>query len=299
MLNILMSTYNGERYIEEQLNSIFEQTYKDFHLYIRDDGSVDNTVQEIKDYVKKNQLGERVTFVVGENIGFCKSFFELLNMSKRGDYWAFCDQDDYWYPDKLKLSVQWMEGKEDKNIPLLYHSGFEVGNQDFSEKTVYKMPKIKYHFYQSLVSNIFFGFSMVINKPLYDRLIMANPDVIKYHDWFAAMITAAFGYHHASHQVMAIHRQHEDNSSPLYFFKKIPDGLKLLGGDDFYTRNAREFKRLFGEELSAKDYEVLEWFQNEEYSFGTAIKKAFYPHRWNPQLPVELVLRFLMLIGRI
>ena len=299
LLNILISTYNGANFIEEQLDSIFSQTYQDFYVYIRDDGSTDNTVTIISEYVEKHRLNERVTLISGDNIGFSQSFFALLHMAKDGDYWAFCDQDDVWLPDKLRLAVHWMEGKENQEIPLLYHSGFQLGNADLSEKTVYRQQKFKYCFSNSITSNLFFGFAITINRPLYERLLLANPEVIKYHDWFAAMITAAFGYYHSSHQISAIHRQHKDNSSPLFFFSKIPHGIRLLKGDLFYTRNAREFMRLFGEELSEKDREILSWFLNERYSLKTACKKAFYLHRWNPQLLVELVLRGLMLIGKV
>lgn len=299
MLNVLISTYNGARFIKEQLDSIFQQTYQDFHVYIRDDGSGDDTVAVVSGYIKERCLQERITLVSGSNIGFCQSFFELLNMSKEGEYWAFCDQDDIWLPDKLKLAIHWMEGKEDQTIPLLYHSGFQLGNADLSERTVYQSKKFNYQFYNSITSNQFFGFAVTINRPLYERLILANSKEIKYHDWFAAMITAAFGYYHCSHQVAAVHRQHKDNASPLFFFKKIPHGIRLLKGDMFYTRNAREFMRLFGEELSDDDKEVLSWFLNEGYSFRKSIKKAFFPHRWNPQLSVEIILRGLMLIGRV
>lgn len=299
MLNILISTYNGENFIEEQLDSIFSQTYQDFHVYIRDDGSVDNTVTIISNYINKHTLSEHITMVAGNNIGFCPSFFELLYMAKDGDYWAFCDQDDVWLPDKLRLAVQWMEGKENQEIPLLYHSGFQLGNADLSEKTLYRPREFNYCFSNSITSNLFFGFAITINRSLYERLLLANPKEIKYHDWFAAMITAAFGYYHSSHQVGAIHRQHKDNSSPLFFIKKLPHGFRLLKGDMFYTRNAREFMRLFGDDLAESDRELLSWFLNDRYSFKIACKKAFYPHRWNPQLPVELVLRGLMLIGKV
>lgn len=299
MVNILISTYNGEKYIKEQLDSIFAQTYQDFHIYIRDDGSTDGTVDEIVQYQCKASYRDRMTLIRGENVGFSKSFFALLKEAHEGDYWAFCDQDDVWYPDKLKLAVHWMEGKADRKIPLLYHSGFELGNADLSEKQIYAPHAFPYQFYNAITSNIFFGFSITINRFLYEELILADPAVIKYHDWFASMIVAAFGYYHLSHQVMAVHRQHEDNASPLFFFKKVPHGIKLLKGDMFYTRNAREFMRLFGEELSEEDRVILSWFCKEKYSFITACKKAFYPHRWNPQLPVEMVLRGLMLIGKI
>ena len=299
MVNILLSTYNGARYIEEQLESIRTQTYSNYHVYIRDDGSTDETVEVIHQFIKKYAMEEKITLTQGENVGFCKSFFLLLNQAKTGNYWAFCDQDDVWYPDKLKLAVDWMQGKEEQDIPLLYLSAFELANEDLSEREVYKTKNFAYRFENSITSNLFFGFATMINRRLYERLILANPEMIKYHDWFSAMIVAAFGYYHISHHISAVHRQHEDNSSPLVFLKKIPHGIRLLKGDCFYTKQAQEFMRLFGQELTPEQREVLGWFTNQKYSFTTACKKAFYPHRWNPQLPVELVLRVLMLVGKI
>lgn len=299
MINILISTYNGAAYIEEQLDSIFMQVYQEFQVFIRDDGSTDNTIEVIEQYIQINGLSDRIILVCGENIGFCKSFFELLLMTSEGDYWAFCDQDDRWYPDKLRLAVEWMEGQKNKDIPLLYHSGFELGNADMTKRTPYHPQYFHYEFYNSITSNIFFGFSTTINRGLYERLILADPGVIKYHDWFAAMITAAFGKYHLSGQVEAVHRQHKNNSSPLFFVKKIPHGIKLLKGDTFYTNNAREFMRLFGDELDASDKQILAWFVQTQYSFNTALKKTFYPKRWNPQLSVELILRGLMLVGKL
>ena len=140
---------------------------------------------------------------------------------------------------------------------------------------------------------------MVINRELYDRLIRADFDQIKYHDWFAAIIVSAFGKYVFSEEIEAVHRQHENNASPLYFLKKIPDGIRLLRGDDFYTRNAREFDRLFLSEMDDGQKEICTLFINEKYSLKTAVKKTFYPKRWNMSLSVEFILRALMLIGKI
>lgn len=298
MVNILISTYNGESYIVEQLNSIEEQTYKDYHVYIRDDGSVDRTVQVIQDYVEQKSLWDKYTIAAQENIGFCRSFGELLAISSDGDYWAFCDQDDYWYPDKLENAVKWME-KENQNIPLLYHSRIDIGNEDLSEKYAYPVSEFHYSFDTAFTSNIFFGFATVINRELYERLVKVDFEKIKYHDWFAAIIVTAFGKYQISESPEAVHRQHRSNTSPLYFLKKIPDGLKLLKGDDFYTRNAREFYRLFANELDDEKKEFCKMFLNEKYDIRTAFHKAFYPKRWNPQWKVEIVIRLLMLIGKI
>ena len=75
MVNILISTYNGKDYLIEQLDSILKQTYSDFHLYIRDDGSTDETTTLINDYIKNNHLQNKITFIQGTNVGFCSSFF--------------------------------------------------------------------------------------------------------------------------------------------------------------------------------------------------------------------------------
>ncbi len=296
MISILISTYNGERYIEEQLDSIFAQTYEDFHVYIRDDGSSDNTCSVIDEYIEKNGVYDMISFEKGENIGFCASFMKLLSQAKDGDCWAFCDQDDVWLPEKLEYAHQWME-VNDNSKPLLYHSGFEVSNEDLSVRNVYPRSDFDYRFYNSITGNIFFGFSVVINGTLRKLLLKASPENIKYHDWFAAMITAAFGKYHLSTKIEAIHRQYEKNASPLYFFKKIPHGFKLVAGEKFYNMQAKEFMRLFGDYLSPKDRKILEWFTADRYSFKNACRKAFYRKRWNPQIKVEIILRGLMLFG--
>ena len=95
-INVLVSTYNGEKYIEEQLKSIDCQTYSNVHVYVRDDGSTDHTVELVNRYIRENELSDKYTVATGENIGFSKSFHLLMQMADSGEYWAFCDQDDVW-----------------------------------------------------------------------------------------------------------------------------------------------------------------------------------------------------------
>lgn len=295
-ISVLISTYNGERYIEEQLDSIFAQTFDDFHVYIRDDGSSDGTCQVIDEYIERRGVYDMISFEKGNNIGFCASFMKLLKSTPEGECWAFCDQDDVWMPEKLEYAYRWMMDNNNTK-PLLYHSGFEVANEDLSVRKAYPRSEFDYKLYNSITCNIFFGFSVVINGTLRNMLLQASPENIKYHDWFAAMITAAFGKYHLSTKIEAIHRQYEKNASPLYFFKKIPHGFKLIAGERFYNMQAREFLRLYGDYLPAKDRRILEWFTADKYSFKTACRKAFYRKRWNPQIKVEIILRGLMLLG--
>lgn len=109
-IHILLSTYNGEKYLKAQLDSIFEQTYKNFVLFIRDDGSSDHTVEIIQNYRKQNDfIASRIRFVKGKNVGWQRSFWLLLEQSKGAKYYAFCDQDDVWLPQKLEAAIDMLE----------------------------------------------------------------------------------------------------------------------------------------------------------------------------------------------
>ena len=110
---ILMSTYNGEKYLKEQIESLLAQTYGNIEIYIRDDGSKDNTIKIIKNYKEKYN---NIVLKEGKNIGFINSFFELLNLCNDADYYAYCDQDDVWMNDKIERAVKFL-GKTDENKP--------------------------------------------------------------------------------------------------------------------------------------------------------------------------------------
>ena len=98
---VVLSTYNGEKYVKEQLDSILKQTYKNVEIIVRDDGSKDSTVEIIKEYQEKHK---NIKLVVGENLGFIKSFFELLKIAE-ADYYSYADQDDIWVKNKIELAV--------------------------------------------------------------------------------------------------------------------------------------------------------------------------------------------------
>ena len=105
-VTILMSTYNGEKYLEEQIDSLLNQTYKNISILIRDDGSKDNTVHIIKEKKKSN---DNITLIEGKNVGFIKSFLELINLAEKSDYYAYCDQDDVWMEEKIQRAVEFFE----------------------------------------------------------------------------------------------------------------------------------------------------------------------------------------------
>ncbi|MHB9334492.1 glycosyltransferase, partial [Fusobacterium polymorphum] len=102
-IEILMATYNGEKYVGEQIDSIIHQTYKNWKLLIRDDNSTDKTLEILKEYEKKDKRIKIIEDKKG-NLGFVKNFEELLNNSKE-DWVMFSDQDDYWLENKIEKYV--------------------------------------------------------------------------------------------------------------------------------------------------------------------------------------------------
>ena len=114
---VLMSTYNGEKYLREQIDSILAQEGVDVTLYIRDDGSSDSTIEIINEYLTKTN---RIKFYIGENIGVGNSFMQLVyDCPEDYDYYAFSDQDDIWLTEKMQVAVDSL--KEYSN-PFLYCS---------------------------------------------------------------------------------------------------------------------------------------------------------------------------------
>lgn len=111
---VLMSTYNGKDYLKEQLDSLAAQSLSDsIHLYVRDDGSRDTTINILESY--NNQIA--MTIITGKNIGPAKSFWELLISKEiQADYYAFCDQDDVWDPNKLEAGIKQLEESQEMHL---------------------------------------------------------------------------------------------------------------------------------------------------------------------------------------
>lgn len=298
MVNILLSTYNGAAYIEEQLDSIWKQEYSDFRLYIRDDGSKDNTVTVVEKWLIDNDAQNKVELIVGDNKGFCRSFGELLCKANSGDYWFFCDQDDIWLPNKLVRAVEYLS-KEKEEKPLVYHGSFQCVDDNQNVIREYVLKGENYSFRKSLTSSICYGFTMAINDKMRKLLIQSDFSKIQSHDWYVAMIATAFGKIIFDEEIVAKHRIHSKNNSPNSFMQKVKKGSEMLAGTSFYTNNIREFYKQYSPMLSLEQDNMLVKFLNYKYCFRDSVYKACYPQRWNTSWSVEFFLRILMLIGKI
>ncbi|MBR1866846.1 MAG: glycosyltransferase [Lachnospiraceae bacterium] len=297
---VLLSAYNGNDYMEQQIASIYQQTFRDFQLYIRDDGSSEEFVEKLR------ELKQQYPFelIEGENRGFAESFMLLLDRVEDAEFYAFADQDDIWLADKLQTALTWFDEADRKGtlggqLPALFHSAYDIMDPKGTTVGHFYFDNEGYDFRRSITENHYSGFAMVINRALRERMLKGDPEQIGYHDWWAAMIVQAFGVGYSDHRVMAVHRAHGDNVTTFNMRTRWSWLWNNMTAETDLRRRNREFKRCFYDELSIENRKILDLFTPERYNLLGAVKKCFSTQRWRPLWTSELVVRLLMLIGRI
>ncbi|MCI9377550.1 MAG: glycosyltransferase family 2 protein [Eubacterium sp.] len=205
-----MSTYNGEKYIKEQLESIIAQKGVKISLLVRDDGSSDRTAAILKRY---SQEHENISYYTGNNLGASKSFFDLLKKADHSaDYFAFSDQDDYWLPDKLIRAVKMLRQIKQQDIPLLYGSMVTYASEDLQNgQAVSYRNRRKTGLGNALVENIFMGCTEVFNRSLLELVSSHQPKGEGWHDWWLYLTASAFGKAVYDRNAYILYRQHGGN----------------------------------------------------------------------------------------
>lgn len=207
---VVMSTYNGEKYIVEQIESILNQKNCSVKLFVRDDGSKDATIEILKKYRKQGLLD----YEVGENKKPAKSFLNALKDTGDADYYAFADQDDIWDLDKLSSAIKMLEEKENQNIPLLYCSNLRVVDENQNILKEKLLPKKIVKDYKQLIirSPHIFGCTEVFNKSLCEIIKQREvPENFIMHDLWIAIIASSYGEIMYDNEAHLNYRQHGGN----------------------------------------------------------------------------------------
>ena len=296
---ILMSTYNGEKYIAEQLESLLNQTYPNIKIFIRDDGSKDRTIEIIKKFQQKSK---NIFLIEGENIGFINSFFELLNISDKSDYYAYCDQDDVWMEDKIERAVNFLE-KTDVSKPALYFSNSDYYDGEMNFLATAEKNKT-YNFRNSLVECVTQGMTMVINNKTRETIIKNRPQTCLYHDWWTYMICSGFGEIVYDDKSLVRYRRHnksvtvEGKSKIQLFVWRVKE---FLIGNSLkqIKKEIQEYEKFYSDNLTEENKKLLKLFTNEKYNFLTALKKTFYPKRFRRKMIEEISVRILFILGKL
>ncbi len=245
---VLMSTYNGEKYIRDQIESILKQNEVDVQLIIRDDGSSDKTIEIVAEYASHYGV---ISYDKGINLGVGKSFLSLLNNAPPADYYAFADQDDVWLEDKLSRAVGFIQKAEasdisgacrgyalnieglcgllptDKkeSIPVLYGSNTTLTDENLYIIGDHNGIEVSCGLYENLSRNTMYGCTMVMNRELVDAFKTVPPvsdNVLKRKNHDAWILYFAFinGVVLFDGESRILYRQHNNN---------VVGGKKLSG----------------------------------------------------------------------
>lgn len=214
---ILMATYNGENYLRNQIDSIINQEYRDWTLYISDDGSNDTTNIIISEYCSKYPNIKSVK-KLNYKRGAKYTFFDLLSQVD-AQYYMFCDQDDVWLPQKISLSFDRIKELEkyNPNVPIVVHTDLTVVDENLKilSNSFWNSSRIKPHYLNSFnkigVCNCATGCTMIFNK--YAKTIsLPTPDEADMHDWWITLLSARNGIVSYVDKQLILYRQHNNNS---------------------------------------------------------------------------------------
>jgi glycosyltransferase involved in cell wall biosynthesis len=258
---VLMAAYNGEKYIEQQLDSIFAQKNVDVYVAVADDDSTDETIAVLSKYAQTNN---RLSFVENsKNKGFTYNFLDLIFAHKDDefDYFACSDQDDYWLPEKLSRAISFLGD----GVAKLYCSQVTPVNKNLiplasaQPRPISVSPKDKYI---NAVASYGVGHTEVWNRPFMKTLTSVYPHGIHAHDVWLYLVGAYVCSFYFDTESFSYYRQHESNAIASAGKKKEPflqsQIENLNDSKRFRSSNVAEFLRCFGDRIDKEDKKILE-----------------------------------------
>ncbi|HEN9332675.1 TPA: glycosyltransferase family 2 protein [Streptococcus agalactiae] len=268
-VNILMATYNGEKFLAQQIESIQKQTFKEWNLLIRDDGSSDKTCDIIRNFTAKDSRIRFINENEHHNLGVIKSFFTLVNYEV-ADFYFFSDQDDVWLPEKLSVSLEAAKHKA-SDVPLLVYTDLKVVNQELNILQDSMIRAQSHHanttLLPELTENTVTGGTMMINHALAEKWF--TPNDILMHDWFLALLAASLGEIIYLDLPTQLYRQHDNN---VLGARTMDKRFKILreGPKSIFTRywklihdsqkQAFLIVDKYGDIMTANDLELIKCF---------------------------------------
>jgi len=275
---VLLSTYNGEKFLAEQIDSLLAQSHKNFILIVRDDGSHDRTVSILESYALDHSVQIRLLSHDGKNLGASGGFAFLVDyviknkesLGLTSSYMMFCDQDDTWFPEKIEKLLAAMlaaEADNDSALPIMVHSDLEVVSE---QNTVIAKSLISYQgleikrnsFPNLVISNLVTGCTALINQSLAVKALPIPEDAIM-HDWWLALVATAFGKSVYLNIPLVHYRQHANNTIGAKEFTKVSVASMSLWRRTLARKpdehlmdvsiQAAEFNRRYGPELSGRE----------------------------------------------
>lgn len=297
-IDVILCTYNGEKYIAEQIDSILEQSYRNLELHIRDDHSTDNTLEILQRYSSDPRVK---LYFSSNNLGYPFSFYDLLSKVSNADYYSFSDQDDVWYNDKLERAIQLLDGS-DPEKPAIVYANYDVCDEELNILRTSQGPGREPDFLYSLYASLGLGFTYVLNSKARELILKYRSVKNITKDVWIGMCCTAFGKAFFDPKPCALHRRNSGSfSSQDRNFLQIQKERfnKFIRGNGLSSVHSvmEEFYEIFGSELSEPDRYALELFLRRDFS--ARFMKCFYPKRLRYSLSDEISLRLIFILGLI
>ncbi len=301
-VEVLLSTYNGERYLHQQLESVWGQSYPEVALSVRDDGSSDATLSLFDGLLSGRPHAK---LVMGAHLGAAQSFMSLLrSVGTTSSYAAFCDQDDVWAPDKLAVAVGALDDVEEPGRPALYCSAVTLVREDLTEIKVHRRCTRGPSFENALVENVATGCTIVVNRPAIDLLSRRRPEHLLMHDAWCYLVVAGCGevvYDRVPHVLYRLHQANTVGVGTTLWSEWSGRVRRQLeqGKERVLTAQAKELGELHGADLRPGAAHSLEQFLAAQSSAAARFRYATSGTAHRQRLVDDLVYRSLYVAGRI
>ncbi len=298
-IDVLMATYEGERFLAAQLDSIFAQTYSDWQLFVSDDGSKDGTFAILEEYAARYPKKMSIRRNLVNSGSSAANFMGMLSLSK-ADYVMFSDQDDVWLPKKMEAAhraIVKMEKRYGKNVPLLVHSDLTVVDESLHTKypsmfALQKLSASNWSFARQLAQNCVTGCTVIVNRALLNRLTVLPEHPIM-HDWWIALVAACFGKIGFIKTPYILYRMHGGNVEGAKDYSSVRATLRrakktdaMLASINKTYRQAEAFRDIYEDELQGEAREIVtQYLRMEDAAFPKKMvilfRFGFWKTGWN------------------
>jgi hypothetical protein len=237
----------------------------------------------------------------GQNLGYMGSFWTLLEQCEPADYYAFCDQDDVWLPDKLAAGITFLE-KEDSALPLLYFSNYDYCDEELHVLHHAPSVSLPVTFRDVLFYTPAFGFSIMINESLRALALRTGDRTQLPHDGWVQKLAAAFGKILYNENSTALYRRHSSavTASNARLISLICHWIRhdIFGSSMKETHFVLDrFLQEYGSQLRAEDFQLLTRFTGSSSSLVVRARRLFYPKKLRPSVGGDLALRICFLLN--
>jgi glycosyltransferase involved in cell wall biosynthesis len=296
---VLLATYNGGKYLSEFLDSVIAQSEKNIVVYVRDDGSSDETLAIVAAHAARLPI---VVLPTERRLGPGHSFLTLLRAAADDcTYFAFADQDDKWLPNKLERARSALESSPD--LPSVYFARVEYVDEHLSHLG-YSPAVRQLGFPSALVENVAMGCTMMLNRAGRLLVLEGNPAQLTMHDWWVYLLMTGLGRTVADDFIALQYRQHANNAVGgtanvfTEYQRKIVQFIKRDPAVVSIAQQAGELKALYSGRLSLSQRRIVEQLAPPDQGFWKRLGLCV----WSPfrrQRPADtMILRLLFLLGR-